>query len=212
MKTFLYRRNPLRSFGKIENRVMNRHPCDGSHDPRVRFERVFDECFDTIHRFLSRRVGRELADELAAETFAEAYRVWARFDGTRAPLPWLYGIATNILRHHYRDEKRMLHAYYRTGIDPVLEDVESDRVQRLDASLESRRLARALADLRVEERDVLLLFAWGDLTYEDISDALSIPIGTVRSRLSRARAKVRNFLQASGQEQEESPPLKRTGK
>ena len=104
----------------------------------------------------------------------------------------------------------MLHAYYRTGVDPVLEDVELDLAQRLDASLESRRLARALAELRAEERDVLLLYAWADLTYEDIADALSVPIGTVRSRLSRARAKVRNSLRASGQEQEESLPLKRT--
>jgi RNA polymerase sigma-70 factor (ECF subfamily) len=190
---------------------MNHHPRDGSCDDSERFERVFDECFETIHRFLSRRVGRERADELAAETFAEACRVWTRFDATRAPLPWLYGIATNILRHHYRDEKRMLRAYYRTGIDPVLEDAESDLVQRLDASLESRRLAQALADLRAEERDVLLLFAWGDLTYEDISDALSIPIGTVRSRLSRARASIRNFLRANRQEQTESLPLERTG-
>lgn len=190
---------------------MNRHPRDGSCDERERFERVFDECFDAIHRFLRRRVGRQLADDLAAETFMEAYRAWARFDRTRAPLPWLYGIATNTLRHHYRDEKRMLHAYYRTGIDPVLEDTESDLVQRLDASLESRRLARALADLRVEERDVLLLSAWGDLTYENIADALSVPIGTVRSRLSRARAKIRNSLLANGQEQEESLPLERTG-
>jgi len=189
---------------------MNNPPRDGSSDQRERFERVFDECFDTIHRFLSRRVGRQLADDLAAETFAEALRVWARFDGTRASLPWLFGIATNTLRHHYRSEKRMLHAYYRTGVDPVLEDVELDLAQRLDASLESRRLARALAELRAEERDVLLLYAWADLTYEDIADALSVPIGTVRSRLSRARAKVRNSLRASGQEQEESLSLKRT--
>jgi len=165
------------------------------------FALIFDRHFASIHRFLHRRVGRDLADELAAETFAEAFRRRRAYDPRLADVrPWLFGIAINLLRHHMRTERRRLHAYARTGIDPVLDqDLEAVEA-RVDAGALGPRLASCLASLRGGDRDVLLLYAWADLRHEEIAQALRLPIGTVRSRLHRARRRVRELLDASGQQ------------
>jgi RNA polymerase sigma factor (sigma-70 family) len=166
-------------------------------EPRA-FVAVFDRHFDPIHRYLRRRVGKPIADDLASETFAQAFEHRGRFDG-RSPdaRPWLYGIAHNLLRHHYRDEERALRAYARTGVDPVHGPSE-------DAGLPGPELADALAGLSAGERDVLLLVAWAELEYSEVAEALGIPIGTVRSRLNRARARVRELLERSGQYEKET--------
>ena len=159
----------------------------------ARFAEIFDRHFDAVHRFVRRRIGSSAAQDVAAETFLRAFEIRKRFDTTQSnALPWLFGIAINLLRHHLRDEERALRAFARTGVDPLVGD---DRVdERLDAEAEAPALAAALADLRDEERDVLLLHAWADLDYASIADALGLPIGTVRSRLSRARDHVREHL------------------
>ena len=97
----------------------------------------------------------------------------------------------------------MLRAYVRTGADPVLAEEDSS-VERLDAQSERARLVAALAELRQEEREVLLLHAWTDLSDAEIADSLSLPTGTVKSRLSRAREHLRNRLGYIGQVQAEN--------
>jgi RNA polymerase sigma-70 factor (ECF subfamily) len=162
------------------------------------FEAVFKTEFPALHRYLRRRVGSAAADDLTAATFASAYAQWSRLDSTRPVRPWLYGIAANLARRHWRDERRMLHAYARTGIDPVL--AEDDRaVDRLAADARRQELAAALAALRPRDREILLLHAWADLTDREIASALSLPIGTVKSRLHRTRERLRNQLNAVGQ-------------
>jgi len=163
------------------------------------FEAVFEAEFASLHRYLARRVGAAAADELAAEAFAVAYRNWDRLDPTRPVRPWLYGIAANLVRHHWRKERRMLRAYARTGVDPVFAD-EDAAAERADADARHRELATALAELRNDEREVLLLHAWADLADSEIATALDLPLGTVKSRLSRIRARLRNQLADLGQE------------
>jgi RNA polymerase sigma factor (sigma-70 family) len=163
------------------------------------FEAVFAAEFASLHRYLARRVGPAAADELAAETFAVAFRNWDRVDPARPVRPWLYGIAANLMRHHWRKERRMLRAYARTGVDPVLAE-DDEAVERADADIRTRGLAAALAELRRDEREILLLHAWAELTDTEIADALGIPAGTVKSRLSRTREKLRNQLGEVGQE------------
>lgn len=153
------------------------------------FVEVFDRHFDAIHGYLTRRVGATLADDLAASTFTEAFAGRRRYDGRRADaLPWLYGIAANLLRRHYRTEQRQLLAFARTGVDPALGG---------DAEPDSRgaEIAAALAALSGEDRETLLLHAWTELSYAEIATALGIPVGTVRSRLNRARRTVRDLLE-----------------
>jgi RNA polymerase sigma factor (sigma-70 family) len=162
------------------------------------FEEAFEAEFAALHRYLARRLGAA-ADDLAAETFAVAFRNWDRLDPERPVRPWLYGIAANLMRHHWRKERRMLRAYARTGVDPALAE-EDEAVERADVGVRHRELAAALAGLRRDEREILLLRAWAELTDAEIADALDLPVGTVKSRLSRTREKLRNQLQGVGQE------------
>jgi RNA polymerase sigma factor (sigma-70 family) len=160
-------------------------------DPRA-FESIFNRHFEAIHRYLRRRVGKDDADDLAAEAFVEAFDHRFAFDlHRRDALPWLYGIATNLLRHHYRDEERHLEAYARTRIDLLADNPHAESNSSLP------ELAAALGGLSPADRDVLLLVAWADLGYSDTAVALGIPIGTVRSRLSRARKQVKEGLEQS---------------
>jgi RNA polymerase sigma factor (sigma-70 family) len=168
-------------------------------EPHV-FATIFDRHYDAVHRYLARRVGADLADDLAAEAFTEAFDFRARFDTARADArPWLFGIATNLLRHHHRSEARRLRAYARVDRPTDMPEAEGAIETRLDAQRAAPMIATALAQLSTDERDVLLLFAWADLRYEEIAVALQIPIGTVRSRLNRARGRLRELIGRSGQ-------------
>ncbi|MFN2544789.1 MAG: RNA polymerase sigma factor [Actinomycetota bacterium] len=166
-------------------------------DPE-RFGEVFDRHFGSIHRYAHRRVGRHLADDIAAETFTQAFRQRDRYDGSPDARPWLFGIASNLLRRHHRGERRQLFAYARTGVDRVAHTDLDDADARMDAEARSPQIALALVSLRSEDREVVLLLAWAELTYEEIARALGIPVGTVRSRLHRGRKRLRDVLDASG--------------
>jgi RNA polymerase sigma-70 factor, ECF subfamily len=163
------------------------------------FDDAFEAEFTSLHRYLARRLGTSAADELAAETFAVAFRNWDRLDPERPVQPWLYGIAANLMRHHWRKERRMLRAYARTGVDPIFAE-DDEAVARAEADARSQELAAALARLRADEREILLLHAWAELTDSEIATALGLPVGTVKSRLSRTRERLRNRLSEVGQE------------
>ena len=154
------------------------------------FRPIFDRHFDAVHKYLHRRAGRDVADELAAETFAVAFerRATCRTETAR---PWLYGIATNLLRRRWRAERRQLRAYARSGVDRWAEH-EEDAASRVDAA--GARLAGALAALRSRERDALLLYALAGLSYQEVAVALDVPVGTVRTWLHRAREVARREL------------------
>jgi RNA polymerase sigma-70 factor (ECF subfamily) len=167
------------------------------------FDQVFATELEPLHGYVARRLGVSAADDLTAETFAIAFRRWEALDPSRPVKPWLYGIASNLIRHQWRKERRMLRAYARTGADPVLAE-GGVSLDRLDAQGERAELAAALADLRQEECEVLLLHAWAELSDAEIAESLSLPLGTVKSRLSRARARLRNRLALIGQVETES--------
>jgi RNA polymerase sigma factor (sigma-70 family) len=163
-------------------------------DPE-RFAEIFDRHAPAVHRYLSRRIGGSIADDLTAETFLVAFRQRGRYDtGQPDARPWLFGIATNLLRHEQRAEVRQYRAFARTGVDPAGQHSEDDVVARVVAGTAQRRLAAVLADLSERERSVLLLVAWEQLSYDEVARALGIPVGTVRSRLHNARKRVRAAL------------------
>ena len=152
---------------------------------------LFVDHFDPIYRFASSRVGRDAATDIAAETFAQALRSIDRMDPARDARPWLFGIANNVIRHHHRAEKRRLRAY------AALErqsDVAGPNGHPESETLMRASLVQALLRLDARDRDALLLFAWAELTYEEVATALDIPIGTVRSRIHRARRALRESL------------------
>ncbi|MER5194723.1 RNA polymerase sigma factor [Streptomyces sp. NPDC002755] len=148
-----------------------------------------------IHRYAARRLGEDAAEDITAETFLAAFRTRGRYDASRAGArPWLYGIAANLIGKQRRAEVRALRALARTGHDPVADSWTDRSDSRVTAQAAQGRLAGALAGLSRGDRDVLLLVAWADLGYQEVAQALSIPVGTVRSRLNRARRKVRLAL------------------
>ncbi|BCJ36895.1 DNA-directed RNA polymerase sigma-70 factor [Actinocatenispora thailandica] len=156
------------------------------------FAALFDRHAVALHRYLARRAGTGLADDLLAQTFLIAYERRGAYDRTRPDArPWLYGIAGNLLRRRSRDEVRQYQAWARTGVDPVAADHAGRVADAVDAQVAAGRLAGALAALAYPDREVLLLVAWGELSYPEVAAALDIPIGTVRSRLHRARARIR---------------------
>ncbi|MEU7746256.1 RNA polymerase sigma factor [Nonomuraea sp. NPDC049158] len=159
------------------------------------FAALFDRHAPALHRYVTRRLGDSLADDIVAETFLAAFRRREHYDPGRADArPWLYGMAANLIGHHRRREVRSYLALARTGIDEVAEGY-TDRVEaRVSASAVHRELAEALAALSADDREVLLLIAWAQLSYEEVATALDIPLGTVRSRLHRARKRTRAAL------------------
>jgi RNA polymerase sigma-70 factor (ECF subfamily) len=166
-------------------------------DPE-RFATIFERYFSQIRQYLARRVGTKIADDLAAEVFVVAFAERRRYDPAReCARPWLYGIATNLAGSHRRREERHYRALARADarlIAPSDEDLIADRVS---ASAAGPALAGALAALDRGDRDVLLLVALADLSYAEVAESLGIPYGTVCSRLSRARRRVRESLAAS---------------
>ena len=176
--------------------VDDSHVIDWSlRDPNA-FAELFRRHSGAIGRYVTRRVGPGIAEDIVAETFLVAFRRRVAYDGSRKDArPWLYGIATNVVRRYHRDEVRALRALARTGGDPVLAESFSDQVAgQVAASEISQALAPALARLDAGQRDVLLLVAWAELTLDQVAEVLGIPQGTARSRLNRARTKIRAAL------------------
>ncbi|MGW4060394.1 RNA polymerase sigma factor [Amycolatopsis sp. NPDC004747] len=160
-----------------------------------RFAAVFDRHAPHIHRYLARRLGGQVAEDLMGETFLIAFGGRARYDPAfPSARPWLYGIATNLVGQRRREEAREYRLRATLG-PPAEQASHADRVaERVTAQAMNERLAAALAGLARGDRDVLLLIAWEGLSYEEVAAALGIPVGTVRSRLNRARRKVRAAL------------------
>ena len=167
-----------------------------SHGAPDAFALLFDRHAAALHRYVTRRLGEALADDIVAETFLAAFRRRDRYDPGRADArPWLYGMAANLIGHHRRWEVRSSTWHWpgpgstrwrratRTGWRPAC------RPRAVH-----RDLAEALAALSADDREVLLLVAWAEFSYEEVARALDIPLGTVRSRLHRARKRTRAAL------------------
>ena len=156
---------------------------------------IFDRYFAEIHRYIARRLGGDAADDLAAETFLTAFRKRRGFDAGRGIVrAWLYGIATNHISRYQRSARRASRAMARTP-PPMRDEGHADQVvDRVTAAASRRDLAAALAGLAAGDREVLLLVALGGLSHAEVAAALGIAYGTVGSRLSRARTRLRAAL------------------
>ncbi|MGH3375429.1 MAG: RNA polymerase sigma factor [Actinoallomurus sp.] len=172
-----------------------RTAVDEAARPADEFTALYDQHFRDIYRYIAGRLGRDVADDIAADTFLIALRRRHTFDAERGAVrPWLFGIATKLVAQHRRQETRRYRALGRVGREEVTDSHETRVVNWVTAEGLQPRLAKAIAALSAAERDVLLLSALSELSHEEIAQALGIPYGTVGSRLSRARRKVRATL------------------
>ncbi|MGI8781812.1 MAG: RNA polymerase sigma factor [Solirubrobacteraceae bacterium] len=159
---------------------------------RHAFDPLIDRHHVAVHRYVARRIGVSEAEDIASETFEVAFRRASAFrpigDDAR---PWLLGIATNLLRRHARREAAMYRAYARTGVDAAaVEDIGGDEMHAA--------LAGVLATMRRSHRDALLLYALGELSYDEVAAALDVSVGTVKAWLHRARAVAADQLNKAG--------------
>jgi RNA polymerase sigma factor (sigma-70 family) len=157
------------------------------------FGALFSRHAPAVRAFCLRRTADPAAaDDLTSIVFLEAWRRRAEVhiepDALRA---WLLGVAVNSLRSHRRSRRRHAAALARLRVERSEPDEIDRAAERIDAAARLQEARDALAGLRREERDVLTLVAWGELDYDGVAVALGIPVGTVRSRLSRARRRMR---------------------
>ncbi|RSN64094.1 RNA polymerase subunit sigma-70 [Actinomadura sp. WAC 06369] len=159
------------------------------------FTAVYDRYFPEVYRYAVGRLDVQTGEDIAAETFCVAFAQRDRFDPGRGGLrPWLFGIATNLMARHRRKEARHYRALMRTDAASSVEGHEARVVTSLAARRLQPRLLKALTGLNQGERDVVLLIAVGQLSHEEVAQTLGIAAGTVRSRLSRARAKFQKTI------------------
>jgi RNA polymerase sigma-70 factor (ECF subfamily) len=171
-------------------------------DPEA-FGGIFDRHAPVVLRYLVRRIGRTTGEALLADVFHAAFEARGRFDLERASaLPWLYGIASNWILKHHRTEGRRLRATARLAAENGAAGSPRSAAARTEARLVLERVAEGIETLPEAERDVLILYAWEDQSYQEIAEALAIPVGTVRSRLHRARGRLRELIGPSGKEQD----------
>lgn len=161
----------------------------------ARFALIFELHHDAVWRFLARSGGQDFADEAAGDVFVNAFAHRERYDPAKGSVrAWLYGIATNLQRMHLRSDARRERAFERAAVQLTGSGMAFDRAdEEVATSAELQRVNTALSLLSERHREILVLFVWEYLSYEEIAAALDIELGTVRSRLARARAELRKL-------------------
>lgn len=164
-----------------------------SLDQPAAFAELFDRHAGVVGRYAARRLGGNAGEDILSETFLVAFARRAAFDTSwESALPWLYGIASRLIRKHRAKEAKHLRSSIASANREEhisVGDLETT-IARLDAELSTRELAPRIASLSPKDRETLLLYAWGDMTYEQIAQALGVPVGTVRSRINRVRTRL----------------------
>lgn len=159
------------------------------------FAELYDRHAPVIYRYAARRAGDFAADDVTSETFLTAWQELESYDLARDDArPWLFGIATNLLRRHHRSEAKVLKTAAKAAAREPVVDASDQIAAQVDATAMTGRIAGTLRSMTAIDRETLLLYAWADLTYEGIALAMDVPVGTVRSRLNRARRVLRTEL------------------
>jgi RNA polymerase sigma factor (sigma-70 family) len=167
----------------------------GSEQDPERFGAIFDSYLTEIHGYVAKRLGPSNAEDVVAETFLIAFRKRHLYNRSRGSVrTWLYGIVTHLIERHHRAEVRLLRAVSRAARHVVAEEHAEQVTTRVCAEATRVQLSKALADLSPGDRSVVLLVALAGLSHDEIASALDIPYGTVGSRLSRARKRLRAAL------------------
>ncbi len=169
---------------------------------RDAFGLLFERHARTIYNYCFRRTGTwDAAEDLVSMVFLEAWRRRSKRLPIGKELPWLYGIATNVIRNRRRSERRYAAALRRVAAPECSPSFEDDSDARIDDEELMARALDLLAHLPRREQEVFALCVWSELSYEDAAVALGVPVGTVRSRLSRARRRLRELAASRGHEE-----------
>jgi RNA polymerase sigma factor (sigma-70 family) len=160
------------------------------------FTTIYLEHAATVYRYCLRRCGTsQEAEELTALVFVECWKgrhKLNRYDGP--PAAWLLGIATNLMRNSFRSRRRRNAALARLQHDAEATDVSDDTIRRVTDLAHEPRITEAVNGLPRHQRDVVALCLLAGLSSNDAATALGVPVGTVKSRLSRGTATLRSLL------------------
>ncbi len=150
-----------------------------------RFGATFDSTYPALVAYARRRVPAADVDDVVADTFTTAWRRWDTLDDDRAPLPWLYGIAANVIRNRRRSNDRHLRLVDTIGAQPAAPSHDpADVASRADDGAVVRA---ALASLSDEDQEVLRLVTWEELSHAEAGEALGCSTNAVGIRIHRAR-------------------------
>ncbi|MEV8634686.1 RNA polymerase sigma factor [Streptosporangium sp. NPDC051023] len=169
-------------------------------DPAA-FSELFDEHAQAIYRYAARTTGDwAAAEDVVSLTFLEAWRLRGRLEPEGdSVVPWLFGIATNVLRNKTRATRRHRAALSRIPPGDPVPDFADELVGRFEDAQRVEAAHTALAQLSSTDREIITLCVWAGLDYAGTAEALGIPVGTVRSRLSRARTRLRELTKTTMQ-------------
>ena len=167
---------------------------------------LFERHARAIYNYCFRRTADwALAEDLTSVVFLEAWRRRTQELQPGKVLPWLYGVATNVVRNRRRASRRYAAALARVPAPEQTADFADDVLERVDDEAAMGDVLRALAKLPRRQRDVLALCGWSGLSYEEAAAALGIPVGTVKSSLFRARERLRELSGAGGHGRSATP-------
>lgn len=168
-------------------------------DQELLFRQLVAQHQRRLYRFVIKYIDHpDDAADITQQAFVEAARTIASFRGDSKLSTWLFGIAMNMVRNYL---SRAPHRVHRFETDESLIGVPSSEPDPSDSLVQKELLImaeRAFCDLPVEMSEVLGLVAIDEISYQDAADILSIPLGTVRSRVSRARAVMRAQFEQAG--------------
>ena len=173
-------------------------------DDPAAFGEIFERHAKTVYNYLFRRCADwSVAEDLTSIVFIEAWRRRRDVELVHdSALPFLLGVATNVLRNRRRSERRYRAAMERIPLPDDSARPTHDPAVRVCAEEDMRVILGVLGRLPRREQDVVALCLWQGLSYEEVAVALDVPVGTIRSRLSRGRSRLRELLRASGHEED----------
>jgi RNA polymerase sigma factor (sigma-70 family) len=182
----------------------------GGRGDEAAFGELFERHARAVYNFCFRRTADwAIAEDLTSVVFLQAWRHRGTPLELESALPWLLGVAVNVLRDHRRSLRRFRGALERVPPPVHAPDFAEDVVGRIDDERAMRKLLAIAAQLAPRDQDVLLC-AWSGLSYEGMAAALDIPVGTVRSRLFRAKVRFRELATVGGHSLGEGSPLAAT--
>jgi RNA polymerase sigma-70 factor (ECF subfamily) len=185
----------------VETSVDDARLIEASLGDPAAFGDLYDRHAPALAAYLIRRVGAAEGEGLLGELFRVAFESRHRYQLDRPDArPWLFGIAANLVMRHFRTAVRHHQAVGRLAARRDVSVPFDDQVAEDMAATERwSRVAAVIEELQERDREVLLLYAWEDLSYAQIGEALGIPTGTVRSRLNRVRTALRELEVDDGQ-------------
>lgn len=166
--------------------------CAGDHSA---FGDLFARHANRIHNYCFRRTGSwTLAEDATSQTFMEAWRKRSSITVGDSLLPWLFVAANNVCRNAQRASRRNANLLAKAPLPGVVGDPADQVAARIDDERQMQRVLLELRKLKRADQDIVAMCDWEGLSYDEAAVALGVPIGTVRSRLSRARARLRLLL------------------